>query len=365
MDLAKNRDVAASDTVPATAKDSAPEAVSGAERPTPLLDVRDVSVEFPTAGRDWVTSVQNVSFQLMPGESMALVGESGSGKTVTSLAVMGLTEATGGRLSSGSVTFDGNELTGRPAKEWRKVRGPGMGMIFQQPIRSLNPAYTVGDQIAESVRKHLGLSRRQAEAKSVEMLEMVQIPRAAERAKEYPHAFSGGMCQRVMIAMVMACNPRLLIADEPTTALDVTVQETILDLLRDVQQQTGVALLFISHDLAVVAEICQRVAVMYAGEVIESAPAVDLFFRPQHPYSSGLLASIPRPGLSVDRRLRTIPGGIPAPGTWPAGCRFAPRCEFAQSGRCDTTHPPLDVVSTGGLSRCLRADELALDGVVT
>jgi oligopeptide/dipeptide ABC transporter ATP-binding protein len=329
----------------------------------PLLDVRGLSVEFPTSdGKGWVRAVEDVSFSLGQGESMALVGESGSGKTVTSLAVMGLTASTGGRIVSGSVTFDGQELTGGDGKAWRRLRGPGMGMIFQQPIRSLNPAYTVGDQIAESVRRHLGLNRKQARARAIEMLELVQIPRAAERVDEYPHAFSGGMCQRVMIAMVMACNPRLLIADEPTTALDVTVQERILELLRDLQQQTGVSLLFVSHDLAVVAQLCQKVAVMYAGEIAEAGTAEDVFFRPQHPYTAGLLASIPKPGLDGGRRLRAIPGGIPAPGTWPVGCRFHVRCEHAQENRCELSHPDL-VPAGGAAARCLRVNELSLEGV--
>lgn len=332
-----------------------------------LLHVENLNVEFPAPGGGWVRTVEDVSFTLRAGESMALVGESGSGKTVTSLAVMGLTEATGGRISSGSVVFNGVDLTAGSQKQWRNLRGPGMGMIFQQPIRSLNPAFTVGDQIAESVRKHLGLNRKQARARAIEMLDMVQIPRAAERVDEYPHAFSGGMCQRVMIAMVMACNPRLLIADEPTSALDVTVQETILELLRELQEQTGVALLFVSHDLAVVAELCQRVVVIYAGEVVENAPAVDIFFRPQHPYTSGLIGCIPKPGLSTDRRLRAIPGGIPAAGTWPQGCRFSSRCEFAVPGRCDVDHPPLASVESDAVAehaaRCVRVGELHLDGV--
>jgi oligopeptide/dipeptide ABC transporter ATP-binding protein len=333
------------------------------QRTPPLLDVRELSVEFPAAGgRGRVLAVDGVSFQLERGESMALVGESGSGKTVTSLAVMGLTAATGGRIASGSVTFDGRELTGMHPKEWRRVRGPGMGMIFQQPIRSLNPAYTVGDQIAESVRRHLGMNRKQARARAIEMLELVQIPRAAQRVDEYPHAFSGGMCQRVMIAMVMACNPRLLIADEPTTALDVTVQQRILELLRDLQEQTGVSLLFVSHDLAVVAELCRHVVVMYAGEVAEYGTAADVFFRPQHPYTAGLLGSIPKPGLSTGRRLVSVPGSIPAPGAWPAGCRFHGRCSFSEPGRCDRTHPELQ--SDGaGRARCVRVQEIELAGV--
>ncbi|MEV0810966.1 ABC transporter ATP-binding protein [Micromonospora sp. NPDC050200] len=329
----------------------------------PLLEVRDLTVQFPAASGDWTPVVQGVSFTLDQGESVALVGESGSGKTVTSLAVMGLTGVTGGRIAGGSVTFDGRELTALPEREWRGLRGPGMGMIFQQPIRSLNPAFTVGDQIAESVRRHLGLSRRAARSRAVEMLDLVQIPRAAERVHDYPHSFSGGMCQRVMIAMVMACNPRLLIADEPTTALDVTVQERILHLLRDLQEQTGVSLLFVSHDLAVVAELCQRVVVMYAGEVVEQGTAADVFLRPRHPYTAGLLASIPKPGLRTDRRLAAIPGSIPAPGSWPAGCRFHARCPHRDPDRCDSRHPDIFPTGPSAQARCLRVDEVELQGV--
>jgi len=327
-----------------------------------LLRVQDLSVQFRVDRRNWITVVDGVSFDVGAGESVALVGESGSGKTVSSLAVMGLTGNMGGRISGGSVEFDGRDLTSLPAQEWRKLRGTGMGMIFQQPVRSLNPAYTVGDQIAESVRRHLGLGRRAAMARAVEMLDLVQVPRAAERVREYPHAFSGGMCQRVMIAMVMACNPRLLIADEPTTALDVTVQETILELLRDLQEQTGIGLLFISHDLAVVAELCQRVVVMYAGEVVEQGRAAEMFFTPRHPYTAGLLASIPQPGRG-NRRLSAIEGRVPVAGEWPAGCRFEQRCPHAQTGRCELIHPAGVFTTDRGGARCLRTAELELQGV--
>lgn len=328
----------------------------------PLLQVRDLTVEFPAGRNKWVTAVDRVSFDVDAGESVALVGESGSGKTVTSLAMMGLTGRTGGRISGGSVTFDGQELTSQSDKTWRGLRGTGLGMIFQQPIRSLNPAFTVGDQIAESVRRHLGLGRKAAMVRAVEMLELVEIPRAADRVREYPYSFSGGMSQRVMIAMVMATNPRLLIADEPTTALDVTVQETVLTLLRDLQNQTGVALLFVSHDLAVIAELCQKVVVMYAGQAVENGGIDDIFFRPGHPYTSGLLSAIPRPGRGGNR-LRTIPGNIPAAGDWPDGCRFFGRCEFARPGLCDVAEPPMVPVSTTDQARCVRAHELSLPGV--
>ncbi|MEU1981814.1 ABC transporter ATP-binding protein [Nocardia sp. NPDC019395] len=328
-----------------------------------LLRVRDLSVQFRADRRNWVTVVDGVSFDVGTGESVALVGESGSGKTVSSLAVMGLTRNTGGRVTGGSIEFDGRDLTSLPTREWRKLRGPGMGMIFQQPIRSLNPAYTVGDQIAESARRHLGLDRRAAMARAVEMLELVRVPRAAERIREYPHAFSGGMCQRVMIAMVMASNPRLLIADEPTTALDVTVQQTILELLRDLQEQTGIGLLFITHDLAVVAELCQRVVVMYAGEVIEQGRAEDVFYTPRHPYTAGLLASIPQSGHRRTRRLAAIEGRVPGAGEWPTGCRFRERCPHARSGLCDSTHPAMSAAGDRDGVRCLRTADLELQGV--
>ncbi len=337
---------------------------SSARKDSPLLQVQDLTVQFPAGRGKWLTAVDGVSFDLAAGESVALVGESGSGKTVTSLALMGLTGRTGGRLAPGSkVVFDGQDLTAAPDRVWRDLRGGGMGMIFQQPIRSLNPAFTVGDQIAESVRRHLGLGRKAAMAKAVEMLELVQIPRAADRVKEYPHAFSGGMCQRVMIAMVMASNPRMLIADEPTTALDVTVQATILSLLRDLQEQTGVAMLFVSHDLAVVAELCQKVIVMYAGESAEEGTIDDVFFRPAHPYTSGLLASIPQPNSGTRRRLSAIPGGIPAAADWPSGCRFFDRCEYAKPGLCDAVHPSMTQVDGTSHARCVRASELTLAGV--
>lgn len=330
--------------------------------PRPLLEVRDLSVEFPSGPGEWVRAVDRVSFSLSAGDSMALVGESGSGKTVSTLATMGLAGAVGGRIAGGSVIFDGRDLTKLSAREWERLRGPGMGMIFQQPTRSLNPAFTVGDQIAESVRRHLGVNRQQARTRAVEMLDMVQIPRAAQRVDDYPHQLSGGMAQRAMIAMVMAVSPRLLIADEPTTALDVTVQERILELLRELQAETGVTLLFVSHDLGVVAQICRDVAVMYAGEIVEHGTAAEVFYRPRHPYTAGLLAAVPRPGGGRKRRLVATRGNIPPPGSWPAGCRFHDRCDFAQAGRCDVTHPELTADSLER-ARCLRADELELRGV--
>ncbi|PTR26452.1 peptide/nickel transport system ATP-binding protein/oligopeptide transport system ATP-binding protein [Rhodococcus sp. OK519] len=327
----------------------------------PLLEVRGLTVEFDQSGR-WVPAVQDVSLEVGRGETVALVGESGSGKTVTAMAVLGLTERRGGRIAGGSIRLDGRELVGLPERELRAVRGNHVGMIFQQPIRSLNPAYTVGEQIAENVRAHLGLGRKAAWARAVEMLEMVHIPDAARRAQEYPHTFSGGMAQRIMIASAVACDPQMIIADEPTTALDVTVQARILQLLREIQERTGVSVLFISHDLGVVAEIADRVVVMYAGEVAEQGTCEEVFFDPLHPYTSGLLGSIPAVGNG--RLLRTIAGRIPAPGEWSEGCRFEARCPHALAGVCDARHPATAARADGRAVRCSRVQELVLEGVV-
>jgi peptide/nickel transport system ATP-binding protein len=332
---------------------------AAAENGKPLLAVQGLSVEFP-AGRGWVRVVDDVSFDIAAGEIVGLVGESGSGKTVSAQAILGLTRAQGGRVGSGSVVFDGRDLTKLKERELANVRGDRIGMIFQQPIRSLDPAFSVGDQIAEVVRRHRGVSRRAAWHRAVEMLERVHIDRAAERAGHYPHQFSGGMCQRVMIAMALACEPSLLIADEPTTALDVTVQAIILDMLREIQADSGIAILFISHDLGVIAEIAERVVVMYAGQVVEAGTAANVFARLRHPYTEGLLASIPNVG---DERLRSIPGSVPMAGRHPSGCRFHPRCPYFAAGRCDIIEPPLEMLDGGHAARCLRARELTLRGV--
>jgi peptide/nickel transport system ATP-binding protein len=324
-----------------------------------LLQVAGLSVEFPT-GQGWVRVVDDVSFEVGSGETVGLVGESGSGKTVTAQAVLGLSWAQGGRLAGGSIRFDRRELTGLSERELARVRGDRIGMIFQQPVRSLDPAFTVGDQIAEVVRRHRNVSRRAAWQRAVEMLDRVHIGRAAQRARDYPHQFSGGMCQRVMIAMALACEPALLIADEPTTALDVTVQKVVLDVLREVQEGTGISILFISHDLAVIAEMADRVVVMYAGQVVEQGEAEDVFVRLRHPYTEGLLGSIPKVG---DQRLQSIPGSVPIAGRLPAGCRFHPRCPYVDRGRCDVTGPSLEDLGAGRAARCLRVHELTLRGV--
>jgi peptide/nickel transport system ATP-binding protein/oligopeptide transport system ATP-binding protein len=325
-----------------------------------LLAVEGLTVRFPSK-RGPVAAVEDVSFSVGAGQTVGLVGESGSGKTVSALAVLGLTRAQGGE-AAGKVIFEGRDLAGLPEGQLAKVRGLRIGMIFQQPVRSLDPAFSVGEQIAETIRHHLKMSRRAAWRRAVDMLERVGIANAAQRAHEYPHTFSGGMCQRVMIAMALSCSPSLLIADEPTTALDVTVQARILELLRDIQAETGIAILFISHDLGVIAEMCQSVVVMYAGEVVERATVEDLFVHPRHPYTGGLLAAVPKVGMR--RELVAIPGNVPAPGHYPAGCRFHPRCPHAEAGRCDTLEPALRVDAAGRSVRCVRADELALDGVL-
>ncbi len=324
-----------------------------------LLEIEDLTVSFPSKA-GWVNAVERASFAIEPGQTVGLVGESGSGKTVTSLAVVGLIQAQGGRVE-GHARFEGRDLVGLSERALADIRGACIGMIFQQALRSLDPAFTVGEQIAETVRRHWDVTRKQAWQRAVEMLERVHIPRAAARASEYPHTFSGGMCQRVMIAMALACEPALLIADEPTTALDVTVQSHILDLIREIQRETHIAVLFISHDLGVIAEMAERVVVMYAGQVVEQASVEDVFVRPRHPYTSGLLGAIPAVGQG--RRLVDIPGNVPAPGYAPRGCRFHPRCPHAQRGRCDQVEPPIERRGVSDV-RCVRADELQLPGVV-
>jgi peptide/nickel transport system ATP-binding protein len=328
-------------------------------RTTPLLEVEHLAVEYPT-GKGWVRVVDDATFSVGVGETVGLVGESGSGKSVSSLAILGLVGAQHGRIPSGSIRFDGHELVGASAKAMADVRGKGIGMVFQQALRSLNPAFRVGDQIAETIRRNENVSRREASGRAVELLDRVHIPKAAERARNYPHEFSGGMCQRAMIAMAIACKPRLLIADEPTTALDVTVQSHILDLLRELQADTGVSVLFISHDLAVIAEMCERVAVMYAGQVVEQAATSDLFRSPQHPYTQGLVDAIPRRGQG---RLAAIPGNVPHVTALPTGCRFHPRCPHAVAVVCDAEPPALIELDRNRATRCVRYDEIVLGGI--
>jgi oligopeptide/dipeptide ABC transporter ATP-binding protein len=321
----------------------------------PILSVEKLSVDFLT-DRGWARVVEDVSFSVAPGETLGLVGESGSGKTVTSLSIMQLVPMPPGRFSGGRILFDGEDLTKLPERQLRRLRGNDIAMVFQESMTSLNPAFTIGDQIAEAVRVHRGLGRRAALDRAVEVLDLVGIPSPRERVHAYPHEFSGGMRQRAAIAMALACEPRLLIADEPTTALDVTVQAQVLALLRDLQQRFGMAMLFITHNLGVVADICDRVAVMYAGQIVEVADVDALFARPAHPYTDGLLRAMPQLGKRGER-LAVVPGVPPMPWAMPQGCRFHPRCPHAEPA-CQETAPELAELHDARLSRCLRARAL-------
>ena len=336
---------------------------------SPVLEVSDLTVDFETE-HGWTTVVDSVSFSIEAGETLGLVGESGSGKTITALSVMGLVDGRGARVQ-GSVKVEGREMIGASEPVLRTVRGDLVSMIFQEPRRSLNPAFTVGNQIAETVRRHQGLSRRDAWAKTVEMLDIVGIPDPARRARQYPHELSGGMCQRVMLGIALACEPALLIADEPTTALDATVQKRMLGLMQSLKQRFGLSILFISHDLGVVSEMADRVAVMYAGSIAEIAPRHELFAEPGHPYTAGLLATYADGGdgggsgdtVRQPRRMLSIAGMVPAAHEWPTGCRFHPRCLHAQEGRCDAGELALVGFGPQRASRCVRRGELVLEGL--
>ena len=292
--------------------------------PEPLLEIRDLSIGFDT-NRGLIRPVQNVSLSIYPGQTVALVGESGCGKSVTSLSVLRLIPQPPGRVLGGQIFLEGRDLLGLSEREMRSVRGKDIAMIFQEPMTSLNPVYTIGDQIAEAVTLHQGVSTRQAYKIAEEALNDVGISDPHRRLHEYPHQMSGGMRQRVMIAMALSCKPKLLIADEPTTALDVTIQAQILELLRKLQRERGMSILLITHDLGVVAENADAVGVMYASRIVEFATVEDLFDRPQHPYTEGLFRSVPKLG-SKSERLETIPGMVPNPMRFPGGCKFHPRC---------------------------------------
>jgi peptide/nickel transport system ATP-binding protein len=317
-----------------------------------VLEVRDLRTEFHTDDGSF-PAVDGVSFSVEAGQTLAIVGESGCGKSVTALSIMGLVPNPPGRITGGSIRFEGRELVGVPRRELLDLRGNGMAMIFQEPMSSLNPAFTIGDQIVEGLLRHRRISRADAQARAIEVLRQVRIPAPEQRFHEYPHKLSGGMRQRAMIAMALACRPRLLIADEPTTALDVTIQAQIIELMRTLQAETGTAVILITHDLGVVAEVADEVAVMYAGKIVERAPAQALFDQPQHPYTVGLLGSIPR--LDVQReRLASIEGQVPNPLRRPAGCKFADRCPFAIE-KCRAEVPPLLEVGPSHRSACWRA----------
>lgn len=326
-----------------------------------LLKVENLQTQFQTDS-GLVNAVDGLSFQLEAGQTLALVGESGSGKSVTSLSIMRLLQAGVGRISSGRILFDGQDLATLPESKMRHVRGNDIAMVFQEPMTSLTPIYTVGDQIAEAIMTHNSINRRAARQRAVELLETVGIPEAATRARAYPHQLSGGMRQRVMIAIALSCNPKVLIADEPTTGLDVTIQAQILDLMRKLQKDTGMAILFITHDLGVVAEMADRVLVMYAGRAVEQAPVQQLFSQPRMPYTKGLMTSIPRLGASIEGvahpRLQAIRGNIPSPRNLPQGCAFHPRCDHAVQGLCTDKVPALEDVGGGHLVRCARWDTL-------
>jgi oligopeptide/dipeptide ABC transporter ATP-binding protein len=296
-----------------------------------------------------------VSFDIARGETLGLVGESGCGKSVTGFSILRLIQPPG-RIESGStIALEGEDLLALDAERIRRIRGNRVSLIFQEPMTALNPVFTVGDQVAEVARIHAGASRRDAWARAVEMLTLVGIPDPEQRAHEYPHQLSGGMRQRVLIAMALVMNPALIIADEPTTALDVTIQAQILELLADLQRRLGTSILLITHDLGVIAEMASRVVVMYAGEVVEEAPVRELFATAHHPYTEGLLTAMPRVGQTRER-LTVIPGTVPPPTAWPPGCRFHDRCPYAWD-RCVAEHPPLYTIAAGHTSRCHLAVE--------
>jgi oligopeptide/dipeptide ABC transporter ATP-binding protein len=319
----------------------------------PLLSVRDLRTWFYT-DQGIARAVDGVSFEVRAGETLGIVGESGCGKTVTSLSILGLLPQPPAKIEDGSsIRFGGEELVGVSARRMRALRGNEIAMIFQEPMSSLNPVYTVGNQIAEAVRQHRGMDKRAARAEAVRLLAEVGIPNPEQRVDEYPHQLSGGMRQRVMIAMALSCEPKLLIADEPTTALDVTIQAQILDLLAELGERHAMAVLLITHDLGVVAEVCDRVVVMYAGQVVETGGVHEIFADPRHPYTRGLLDSLP----SVDdpgQRLSSIPGTVPNPTAWPGGCRFEDRCALAGEG-CEQPQPLVTIGGAGRSVRCWRS----------
>jgi len=333
---------------------SAPPAAAG----TPLLEVDNLSTYFDTVSGT-VRSVDGVSYRVEAGRTLGVVGESGCGKSVTALSILRLVPTPPGRYAGGQVRYRGTNLLALTEKQMRQIRGNRISMIFQEPMTSLNPVLTVGRQIAETVMVHQGASRRDAYRRAEEMLRLVQIAEPERRVHEYPHQLSGGMRQRVMIALALACNPEVLIADEPTTALDVTIQAQIIDLLRSLQQKLGMGIVMITHDLGVVAECCDRVVVMYAGRKVEEAPVAELFDRPLHPYTRALMASMPSMNTSAER-LAEIPGMVPAPSELGQGCSFAPRCAYATE-RCRRETPGLDAHGADHVVACFEAGRIAAE----
>ena len=321
-----------------------------------LLEVRDLSVAF-NDGSDWFEVLNKVSFDVKPGETVGVVGESGCGKSLTALSILGLLPRRGCRRT-GQILFDGGDLVAFGEGDMRKVRGRKIGMIFQEPMSALDPVFTVGHQITETVRAHFKVSSREAHERAVAALAAVGIPSPRNCAAMYPMSLSGGMRQRVMIAMALVCEPQLLIADEPTTALDVTIQAQIMDLLEELSQRTGTALLFITHNLGLVAESCSRMLTMYAGQVVENGPVDEILSRPLHPYTAGLLGSLPQ-ARHRKSKLPSIPGRVPSPRDMPAGCRFAPRCSYVEAA----CRAPQQLLAQGERhARCWRSDTLVLPG---
>jgi len=326
---------------------------------SPLVEIRNLQTHFFT-DEGVAKAVEDVTLTIRRGETLGLVGESGCGKSVTAMSIIRLVSSPG-RIVGGSILLHEKDravdLVQLSEPEMRKYRGSRIAMIFQEPMTSLNPVFTVGNQIVEAVRLHQNVSARDARQIAIDMLRKVRVPSPEQRVDDYPHQFSGGMRQRVMIAMALACDPQLLIADEPTTALDVTIQAQILDLLRELQQETGMSILMITHDLGVIAETAHEVAVMYASKVVEQAPVAELFANPKHPYTHGLFASRPKPGASKAHKLPSIQGMVPSPLRFPAGCKFHPRCEHCVD-RCRTEEPALLTLSPEHLVRCHLADTI-------
>ncbi len=325
---------------------------------TPLLEVKDIVVDFQTrAGNARV--LDHVSLQVNEGEVLGIVGESGCGKSMTALSIMGLVPNPPGKVTSGSIKLEGQEMVGLDNDQLRKIRGKEIGMIFQEPMTSLNPVFTVGEQIAETIRLHEGVSPQAAQTRAIEMLKAVEIPEAETRAKAYPHQLSGGMRQRVMIAMALACNPRVLIADEPTTALDTTVQAQIFDLLQNLQEETGTAIIMITHDMGAIAELADNVVVMYAGKVVERGVVKKVLTKPEHPYTKGLIECVPHLVSNppkTRKRLMEIPGVVPSLTELGKGCAFAPRCAEAIA-KCKTQQPSLAEAGKNHLAACWVAQK--------
>lgn len=320
-----------------------------------LLQVHNLETTFFTDDGA-VPAVDGITFSLREREILGIVGESGSGKSVTSLSIMGLIPSPPGKITKGEILFEGKDLTKLKEKEMREIRGNDIAMIFQEPMTSLNPLFTIGKQLNEAILLHnKGWSKKQATARAIEMMKLVGLPRAEQLIKDYPHQLSGGMRQRVMIAMALVCDPKVLIADEPTTALDVTIQAQILQLMRELNNRLNTAVMLITHDLGVVAETCERVVVMYGGQIVEEGPVSEIFKNPQHPYTKGLIQSIPDMRVKKDR-LYSIPGSVPKPGSIEIGCRFAERCEFAFD-RCTKENPPIYQTGEQHTSRCFLVEE--------